>query len=336
VVLIRKHKEAIAVALTGPYDCPFKGKVVRDFALRVDGTVTATGGGAIATLTLDAPWPVIGRIKYSRNSEKVIDLDPVTYYHLSGLLNSRYPAKSAATPAAGATGVLSCEGTLPLSKLFPGCMIDARLAQGQLSLEGTVGGTTDYAASFVSSASINVRPSVFTSDILPEQLDVHLVPYLIDIEVDISSTTTDIPHVFDPPSDMVIAAVMLRPRDASASGDSQRSDGMVRKVTIEVLTPTFEGTVYDARWGEGKALTGALFNIEQDVLKTGVIMAPILDRGQARRFSKGSTLTVHLDTATTVEADLTAVATAVNDKCVITIVGARPYDKNGNPLQLFT
>lgn len=324
----RKFREELGKAHLAAYASEISGYAYDSLAVKLDGTYTGTP----VTLATDAPWGVLGRIKFEQDEESDIDVDPIDWYWTARFLGERQPLKTANT---GANSNFVAEAEIEFGKLAPTAMLDARVAKSPLALAGAIGDVTSYCASGVSALSVNVRPSARVAPNTPDQFERHVRPWMKSYDMKIEAEESDANKAFNLPFDMFVFGALVRTIDADQTGDNKRSDGLVQRLRWEIQTPELEGTIYDRRWGEAKALTAQTFHIENDQIPAGVVWCPMTNGGKPRRVSKKSNLELHINSSDAAEAGISNVVNAAGDKLSVTFLGFRPRSKEGLYLPVF-
>ena len=317
----RKFTEELAKAPSSVFSCVGQAVAFAALALKIDGTVTATGGGTLAGLTLDAPWGILDRVRLLQASKYLLDMNPVDFYHLCALFNECYPQKTASTPAASASGAILAEAVLPLHRMSGRApfILDGRADAQKLQLQGAMNAIANYASTNASTFSANVRMSGEQANMTPEQSRLYALPAYKTSELEAESSSADIFKTVTLHEDGELVGILLRQHDSSATGDSQRVDGIVKRIMLRgAFAQHGMLDISDLRWGELKAQTRELFHIEQDVLKAGIAFVPTKKNGQALMVRAGDTLSFGINTSDTVEGELTAVTPASGDRLIVT------------------
>lgn len=335
-----QFEEKTALSIDTSFNAEAEQRVYQDLTLKLDGSVTAGGGGAVAGLTLDAPLGILDRAQFYLGNEAFIDATAVSLWHFSALINGRYGKKTASTPGAGATAAYLVDIDLPFSRIrvpgappIPGIYIDGRHAQRRLAFKGKTGALASYASTNMSALSTNIRPWARTVEgIDPRQLKYHLLPEIKELEITVDSLTSTIQKGFSSAYDLFTFGFLLRQFDENQVGDAERTDGIVQKPTFKGKTLDLDGDLSTLRWGALQAQTAALFHINQAELKTGIAWVPTLRGTQPMRQRAGESIEIQPNVTETVEAEFTDVAPAAGDKLFVLSIAFRPVGPMGEPL----
>lgn len=301
------------------------------------GEVTAGGGGAIATLTERSPAMLLGNsVRVTAFSPdpalgtvRVWDADAIDLNLLTEYVHRSDVLRTAPTPAASGTGNFAIRydvpGALPWHNiimpqngasglgLFP-VYIDPREAS-DINLQIRIGAAADYAASNVSSiASTTIH--LYAAEVLdpPPPGSPHFWPSWVQQRVGTSNASVSIDA--QAIGGGYCGMVSFHTRDDSASGDSRRVNGLVRKVKA-----LHRGDLLlDERWEAMQETTNILGGWRQTTALSGfAVWEPDKERdGLALLDLTRDPLAIQLDTSTGVMQGTTAVTPASNDLCIVT------------------
>ncbi len=323
---IKRAKDVI-VAVNADYSEELPKDTYRSVALKLSGTMAASGAGANA---IDGPFNFLGRVEVMRGSDAVIAMHAIDLRHLCSFLQGAHGEILPASVANGA--IFLAQVDLQLDKLIPDGAIDG--SKGGILVKGRFRGAPDFGATATAVNAGSLLKITGETDELPN--GDHFEPHWVQDTADTSSANPDISKSYEVKEDVeVVTAIMLRTYDASAAaGDpnAARSDGMVRNVRIECNRKKgTSGDVARATWAELKARSTSRYGISSVAgqISSGVVLVLIEDPdnpelGKGLRLERGDSLTVHLDTAATVEPEFTALTAASGDLCHITYLNAIP------------
>jgi hypothetical protein len=317
---LRKFTEELAKAASTSFRSIGQANTFRNFRVKIDGSVTASAAGTLSGVTLDAPWGIVDRLRLQQGNKYRLDMLPVLYYHLCALFNGRYPQKVASTPGASAAGSILAEGALPLHRMGRRrpLLLDGRADTQKLELLGVTNPNSSYASTNMASYSANVRASGEQSDRSPAPGQPFAVPSYKSSELPMETASADILHQIPLQATGELLGILVMQFDASATGDSQRTDGIARRLTWRgMFAEHGQVDLCDLRWGELKCLIGELFNIEQDSLKAGIAFVPTLKDGMPIAVRKGDALSVNINTTDTIEGEFTAVSPGSGDRLYV-------------------
>jgi hypothetical protein len=306
-------------ALSSNFEPDLPAGIVNKFMLKFDGLVTAGGGGAVAGLTCDSPANLLQNLAVALGKDKLIDIRMIDLFWLSALINKRTSQIIAGTPGAGTSAAFAINADLPLNlNLLPAeaCFIDGR--KEKLIVKGKFGALADYASTNMAALAGTLRAGILNPSQVPE--GAYLRPRFNQKDMDISSVSSNIPDYIQFAESCICVGLLLRQYDSSAVGNAQRTDGIVRQLTIK-LSGSYKGEIYDGKMGEIKNETSNFFGLPLAELPVGIGFIPFLDDSNElgfREIVKGDRLDFKIDTFAAVEDDITAVVAAASDKLIVT------------------
>jgi len=299
------------------YNPDLPSVIGKSFALKFDGTITAGAGGGVSGFFLDAPAGLVGTVELMKGNDAKLRMRMVDLYHLDALCNGRYGEKLQGAPTANNSLPFSINVEIPfgLNRLTENyALIDAR--RDKLITKGKFGsGVNDYATTNVANITAQLRPSVKKPSSLPDKI--YLEPEFVQKDIKIDTSSDNIQDVIYLKESYLFMGLLLRQFDYSASGDAQRTDGILRQIIIEI---NGEEKIR-ARWGEVKQETMKFFSMPLAEMKTGIGFLPFVDDSNDMGYvvlEAGSRIEFTLNTSATVEEDITAVTPASGDLLIVT------------------
>lgn len=324
--MIRQRKKALPVAISvgSAYQTDIPAGFHRAMSVKIAGTYTGSGAGVVAG---DGGFKVLNRPEVKRGGDAIIGLFGADLKWLSAFT---FGAPNPQSPSViAASGIHSSIGELAFDAFMPGAGIDARNADVQFA--GQFGSIADLGTT-VTAISGNLNVGVETTS--PAANGDHFEPRWLAQSVDTSSAAQDLKAIKRIGNDVELcSAIMIRTYDASqAAGDpdAYRSDGMVRNIRVEIESGGQSKEVARYTWGEAKALSTTRARMAAAGVPAGVVIIPIRDPDGARvyngalRLQRGDTLTVYLDTSSTIEGEFTALTPASGDQAIVTFINYVP------------
>lgn len=206
--------------------------------LEVFGTVTAAGGGAVASVALDAPLSLVN-LTIKRGGKPFVDGRLSDLYRTMHGLTGQLPERTASTPGAGATGNVRAYVLLPLDNAgpfsIPGISGWDTRDKRDIQYEVRFGALTDYAATNVASLAVQFRITAII-----EQSDkwVHhekmrlFEPAFQILEGNVGSAQAD--QVQNLTQDQFIKALHIMSVDRALVGQAQMVDGLINQVGLSI------------------------------------------------------------------------------------------------------
>lgn len=307
--------DEVPFAIGAGYSPKLNNVIADRLALKLDGTVTAGGGGGVAGLTEDSPASLLGIVEFSKGAAPRIKMDAIDLFHLDAFANNHYGTKTATTPALGVTDIYGFNVSIPLNLfgLPPICFIMAI----NLFCKGRFGGLLDYAATNMAALTGTLRPAAFIPENIPVGTD-YLEPLFQSIVKDIATAAFNLTQSVEFAEDCTMVGLLVRQNDVSAVGDARRPDGIVRQLTI---SDNVNGQIHDGRWGELREEMAKFLGIPLAEIPHGVLFIPTLDRTKPfgfRTYRAQDAMTIRIDNLSPVEDDIVAVAPAAGDQLIIT------------------
>ena len=300
---------------------------IRKITLRATGSVTAAGGGGVATLTGEAPLQfAINNVRINMpyrgvTFPRACDAQGRDLYLAQIFRQGNRTTLTAPTPGAGATGTF--EATCALGLTVPGPVEELCYwhpqRMGSMSMELAVGALTDYASTNVASTSgLRIRVEVEEmsgplSDV-PGPDEPHFVRVFGSQRLPHESQARDLPSTGL--STGLMDWLLLRVRDASVVGDADRVDGLVRRFTLTQGARN----LFELMGVRALAVKNQDENPMGAAIMSGLVFwKPSRDNLFHELVNLGlDPATLHADTQDAVEDGVTAVAPAAGDHTQIT------------------
>jgi hypothetical protein len=331
---MRPIKDLKTVAYSGsaaPYDGEFFSQPISKVGFKFDGSVTASGGGAVSGQLDDAAHRLVGVFEVAQAGESLIRMDARDIKHLQAIVSGGYGKRIETTPSTSATDKLMCEGDLDLSRMLPGAMIDSR--SERVVITGSFRDSDQYASTNLSAISATLRPRVGAIPEAPPAS--YWRPRFTQKSVRVESASDLDNTTFQHPRDVLVLGYLIRQYDNSANA---RVDGLLRKLRAEFAAPGREAqTLVSTTWGALRQETSrsAGFALADHDEAEGVALLAFGDPTRGERgltMPAGSAMTLWFDTSATVEGEFDAVTAGSGDQLVITELaferiqgaGARP------------
>lgn len=288
--------------------------------LRFSGTVTAVGGGGVAGLTEDAPFGLIKRIRLNGQhsqlgSRRIIDLQGRVAHWLGNFHLRCDTGRTAPTPGAGASGQFKGSIFIPFTDpnegVYP-AYLDVR-DYSSLMLYVDTGALTDYASTNVdsiSAAKIEIELVAVESGI--PQFAGHFEPRFEVVEhPHTAATSRDVTRFFG--GGGLVPYVVVHTHDDSATGDSQRTNGLVGKLKLthggEEITEGTWAQILDATKGDR-----ALAQATSMPAGYGVLQWSPANDPRSYRMTLTRELQAEIDSSEAPPADITDVVPASGDR----------------------
>lgn len=298
--------------------------------IRISGRATATGGGTLAGLTLESPLPLIANITIEAtfpgldSAIEIYNGPPVDLYwlisHLSGV---RFPI-NAPTPVASGTGNFYATFEIPLRfdryKNLP-IYIDSRWATN-LSMRMTYGADSDYAATNLSDIDVTTVDISIVEQTAgaPDIAAPHFIPRFGRQVMKIDQQSQELPSPGI--AGGLVPFIQYRVKDASATGNSQRSDTIVRKIRLKHRGATrstkwWSDLLDDTRKMYPMAGSGSGPSAMQPA---GIAIFDVERHSRRASFIDARQLPIYheIDTESALQQHLTAIAPASGDQLIMT------------------
>lgn len=309
-------------------DFGLKDAIIAAITVIIRGNMVATGGGAISGFARDEPSGRITQMKLrgahvpKGGAREILSAPPQQLFYPGNFSSNLFHAMLLTSSGAGQTDPFRATIPLPLvdpnSTNAPMTYIDVR-DYTSLNLVLQWDADTTLASTNLSSVSgVELEVKVITVEDGPEQGSPHYEPNISYKEVPLSTSATRLVTDGNLTWDGDLWAMWLQEFDASASGNSQRIDGILRELTVRQGK---RDVVPKARWDALRRATWEKYNPAMTTTEvTGVIGVPFSPRLR----SEDGDLLIERDTATTNPLGVTAVTAATGDTLMTTLVAAEP------------
>lgn len=310
----RPFEDFALTAANQQFNQPYSGEFLDAIAVQVDATLTATSGAAVE----DQAARVLEDFELVHGTRSLIRVRGLELMMLSHLMTRG----SRLTRSGSGGGAMAGNFSIPFGEMIPGGGIDA--SQVRLNAKGR---TAAALSSFHSTATAIDGKLAIAGEgpgyVAPEGFyQPNWKPAVVTTE----SAKSDEQVRFDFETDVELLGFLVIAEDASGKA---RSDGIVRKIRVDHLgVPMQEWT-----WGQLKEATARYFKLGSgsgldasngvDLVPTGCVFIPTRDHGRKTKtkplfVAAGTAIVLHLDTASTIENEFTALTLASGDKVTIT------------------
>lgn len=309
-------------SVNAPFDSPFKQGALTELGIAFDGSATASGG----TATSEGALHLLGTLDLVQFGQSRIKCEAASLYHLAAFYNGGYATGRLEDLTAD---VFSRRFVLPFHRMMEGAGIDA--SGTECFLRGTFATLAHYSTTAPSAISAFLRPWATTAEVAP--LGGFNAPEWSEHTVDLSVASLRQSVQIDFKTPYLLPGIQLLVLDnnggpGTVTNNSARVDGLARRVTVEYQAPgePRRTLVDNATWGQLREEHVRLgqFAFADQTSSAGVAFVPLFQRrGGVKRdalaVAPGSSLTVIIDTLSTVEADYTAVTPAAGDRCLVLV-----------------
>lgn len=293
------------------YDTEFSGEPIQKIGIRFAATLTGTS----ATVRTDATARLLGVPEISQAEQPLIRMRGSSWRLLSAIQSGSFDNYLAPT----STPALF-QAVIDLPSFMPGAMINA--ADKKVSLRGTFGALTDYAASGTTGCSGKLRGFIESSEQDPTAG--FWRPRFVESAYVLANSDLN-QQVFKFEQDTAVVAIMIQAWDSSAV---DRVDTLIKKLRVDHVGDLGSVELHRLTWGQAKAYLGKRFTPEDYVRAAGCVMIPLIDRrnpkiNNAVLFRAGDSLTINHDCSSTIEEDLGSAVTAdgASDLAIATVIG---------------
>ena len=315
------------------YSERLKGGIVTGLSLMLELDITATGGGTVTGLTPYAPAQVLSTNfwRLVRGGKPIVQVRPEDLYHMSSLYEKYNKTLTQATPGSSATAGAKMAITVPIKDpRYPWgdeYWLDARQ---QLLVEGNWGVLADYAstnmATIAGSQLLLKELGGINSSGNQGELRMFTVPKTI------TEDTQEL--VLEPipiPDTALWRGLLIRQRDVSAAGSAEYVDGLVKSMSLKLVSDFGEfeiGVDRKVSTAELRERTIEYLGIDDGDLPNGLYLIPFDDPNgwhELRFIEKGASLEITLDMVSAPPAHITDVTPQVNvDNLLFTFLGYAP------------
>lgn len=309
-------------------------RVYNGLQFRFDASLTTTAT-AVSSVFTDPLLKLLGRtnLELTQSDHPLVKMTPQELFWLGAIIDGlpgRYDMDEAIGSSSSAAQIV--EWWIDFERLYgPACMIDAR--DVKVARKGTFGSLSDYGQTALSSVTATLRTMARSSQREPTPGTSYLRPQFYSERKDISTSSTKVQHSVRIGQTGYMAGLGFMVTDDSAGGSvanvnpqASRVDGLIRNVTVRVITKDFNGELGTFTWGQlvdstwrGESL-GYQFGTTEPLTArpSGVAWLPLRNTADpfakgARLFEAGDVIELDFDTQSTPEADFTAVTPAAND-----------------------
>lgn len=315
-------------------DFGLKDAIIAQIQVVLRGNMVSGGGGAISGFHRDAPCGMLTALKLwggykARGGQRVIlDAPPQQQFYPGNFMAGLFHALL--RTSAGASSTDPFRATIPLPLVDPNARtagvtyIDCRdYASLQMDLRWAA--DADLATTNLSSvASVELEVKIITVENGPRQGFPHYEPNIVYKELAASTASTRLVDNGSLPWDGDLWSLWTQQHDDSASGDSERVDGLVRAL---FATQGKREAVPYSRTDPLRRATWEKYN--PSLTTTEVTGVQVLTFSPPRK-SRMGTILLGRDTSSSNPLGVTAITPATSDALFCLLVAAEPV--HGAPI----
>ena len=328
MVNARRQLPAVNYGASTNYQTEFQGQPISGLGISFQGTYTAASGN----VANEGAYGFMGPIEIVQGEEPLVQMHGRDWRHLTSILAGGYFPLNPSLDLPSQTTFYS-RGFLPFDTLMPGAAIDA--SKDKVLLRGKFGALTDL-GSGVSAAAGQLRANVKTTKTVEGNF---FEPRFLQAQVRVDTAQTDIQFTKRITRRReYLAGIMFRQFDASAefsNANLARVDGLVRNIRVDLERDGEAREVLRTTWGDLKFDQIARFGLSRGDIHTGVGIY-LFDDPDTPEIQEnlvlepGDALSFHIDTASTIEDEFTAVTPASGDTLFVTFLS---YVGRGDALE---
>ncbi len=303
---------------------------IMSITFRLYGEMVSTGGGAVTAFSREAPWPLISLLRFAGHyvplskTRTIMDAPPDELFFPSAFMNGALPDTLIVSAGAAATdpirGILPNFWTDPGTNFGGTTWVDSRLYT-DLTLSVQWASNAQLAAtnlSLVQGLTLEIQIEELVGDDIGAADEPHFEPTVIHKTHASTSQDTKLTNDSVIGHDGQLIVACFRQHDDSAVGNAQRTDGIIRRMTLE---QGGKNIINNADWSSLIRATVRDYPLAYLAAPPVGVIALGMDPPIASR--KGA-IAILRDTETAVPPDITGIVATTNDALESVMIIAEP------------